>query len=69
MNNESTTLEKHPLRLIPYQGKKEDHILASFKKGTRKMLSRDVKPRKTTFTGRKVSTSLQIKDRTEERQP
>ena len=32
MSNESTTLEKHPLHVIPYQGEKEDHILESFKK-------------------------------------
>ena len=45
MNNESVTLEKHPLLVIPYQGKKEDHVLKSFKKGIRKMLPNNVKPR------------------------
>ena len=34
MSNESTNLEKHPLRAIPYQGEKEDHILELFKKGS-----------------------------------
>ena len=33
MNNESATLEKHLLLVIPYQGKKGDHILKSLKKG------------------------------------
>ena len=27
MNNESVTLDKHPLPVIPYQGKKGEHIL------------------------------------------
>ena len=34
MSNESTTLEKHPLCTMPYQGEKEDHILELFKKGS-----------------------------------
>ena len=33
MNNKSATLEKHLLLVIPYQGKKGDHILKSLKKG------------------------------------
>ena len=64
MNNESVTLEKQPLLVLPYQGKKGDHILKSFKKGMRKILPNNVKPR-IAFTGRKVGTSFQIKDKTE----
>ena len=64
MNNESVTLEKQTLLVLPYQGKKGDHILKSFKKGMRKILPNNVKPR-TAFTGRKVGTSFQIKDKTE----
>ena len=64
MNNESVTLEKQTLLVLPYQGKKGDHILKSFKKGMRKILLNNVKPR-IAFTGRKVGTSFQIKDKTE----
>ena len=45
MNNESATLEKHLLLVIPYQGKKGDHILKSLKKGMWKMLPNNVKLR------------------------
>ena len=38
--------------------------MKSFKKGMRKILPNNVKPR-TAFTGRKVGTSFQIKDKTE----
>ena len=44
--------------------KKGDHILKSFKKGMRKMLPNNVKPQ-IAFTGRKVGTFFQIKDKTE----
>ena len=64
MNNESVTLEKQQLLVLPYQGKKGDHILKSFKKGMRKILPNNLKPR-IAFTGRKVGTSFQIKDKTE----
>ena len=64
MNNESATLEKHPLLVIPYQCKEGDHILKSFKKGRRKMLPNNVNPR-IAFTGRKAGTSFQIKNKTE----
>ena len=64
MNNESATLEKQPLLTLPYQGKKGDQILKSFKKGMRKMLPNNVKPR-IAFTGRKVGTSFQTEDKTE----
>ena len=64
MNNESVTLEKQPLLVLPYHGKKGDHILKSFKKGMTKVLPNNVKPR-IAFTGRKVGTSFQIKDKTE----
>ena len=64
MNNESVTLEKQPLLVLPYQAKKGDHILKWFKKGMRKILPNNVKPR-IAFTGRKVGTSFQIKDKTE----
>ena len=64
MNNESVTLEKQPLLTLPYQGKKGDHILKSFKKGMRKMLPNNVKPR-IAFIGRKVDTSFQTEDKTE----
>ena len=64
MNNESATLEKHPLLVISYQCKKGDHVLKSLKKGMRKMLPNNVKPR-IAFTGRKVNRSFKIKDKTE----
>ena len=64
MNNELVTLKKQQLLVLTYQGKKGDHILKSFKKGMRKILPNNVKPR-TAFTGRKVGTSFQIKDKTE----
>ena len=64
MNNESVTLEKQQLLVLPYQGKKGDHILKSFKKGMRKTLPNNVKPQ-ITFAGRKVGASFQIKDKTE----
>ena len=64
MNNESVTLEKQQLLVLPYQGKKGDLILKSFKKGMRKILPNNVKPQ-IAFTGRKVGASFQIKDKTE----
>ena len=64
MNNESVTLEKQKLLVLPYQGKKGDFILKSFKKGMRKILPNNVKPQ-IAFTGRKVGASFQIKDKTE----
>ena len=64
MNNESVTLEKQPLLVLPYQDKKRDHILKLFKKGLRKVLPNNVQPQ-IAFTGRKVGTSFQIKDKTE----
>ena len=64
MNNKSVTLEKQPLLVLPYQGKKGDHVLKLLKKGMRKILPNNVKPR-IAFTGRKVGTSFQIKDKTE----
>ena len=64
MNNESATLEKHPLLVISYQGKTGYHILKSLKIGVRKMLPNNVKPR-IAFTGWKVGISFQIKDKTE----
>ena len=64
MNNESVTLEKQLLLVLPYQAKKGDHILKWFKKGMRKILPNNVKPQ-IAFTGRKVGTSFQIKDKTE----
>ena len=64
MNNESVTLEKQQLLVLPYQGKKGDFILKSFKKGMRKILPNNVKPQ-IAFTGRKVGASFQIKDKTE----
>ena len=64
MNNESTTLEKHPLLVIPYRGKTEDHISKLFKEGMTEMLSNNIKPR-IAFKGTKVGTSFQIKDKTE----
>ena len=66
MNNESETLEKHPLLVIPYQGKKRDRVWKLFKKGMRKMLPNNVKPR-IAFTGRNVGRSFQIKGKTEMR--
>ena len=59
MNNESATLEKHPLLIIFYKGHKGDHVLKSFKRGMRKMLPNSVKPR-VAFTGRNVGRSFQI---------
>ena len=64
MNNESVTLEKHPLLVILFQGKKGDHVFKLFKKRMRKMLPNNVKPR-IAFTGRKVGRSFQVKDKTE----
>ena len=64
MNNESVTLEKQPLLVLPYQDKKRDHILKLFKKGLREVLPNNVQPQ-IAFTGRKVGTSFQIKDKTE----
>ena len=55
---------KQPLLALPYQGKKGDHILKSFKKGMRKILPNNVKPR-IAFTGRRAGGSFQIKDKTE----
>ena len=63
MNNGAGTLEKHPLFVIPYQGKNREHILKSRKKGMKKMLLNNAKPPKA-FAGRKVGTSFQIKDKT-----
>ena len=60
MNN--ATLENQLLLVLPYQGKKGDHILKLFKKGMRKMLPNNVKPQ-IAFTVRKVATSFQIKDK------
>ena len=57
MNNESVTPEKQPLLALPYQGKKGDHVLKSFKKGMRKILPNNVKLQ-IAFTGRKVGTSF-----------
>ena len=56
--------EKHPLLVILSQGKKGNHILKSFKKGMVKVFLNNVKPQ-IAFTGRKVGTSFQIKDKTE----
>ena len=42
MNNESVTLEKQQLLVLPSQGKKGDHILKSFKKGMRTILPNNV---------------------------
>ena len=64
MNNKSVTLEKQPLLVIPYQSKKGDHILKWFRKDMIKMFSHNVKS-KIAFTGRKLGTSFQIKDKTE----
>ena len=64
MKNESVTLEKQPLLVLPYQGKQKDHFLKSFKKGIRNILPNNVKPR-IAFTVRKVGTSFEIKDKTE----
>ena len=63
MNNESSTLDKHPLLVILNQGKKGNHILNLFKNEIRKMLPNNIKPR-IAFTGRKVGTSFQMKDKT-----
>ena len=52
-------------RCLSYPVKvKRETILKSFKKGMRKMLANNVK-RRIAFTGRKVGTSFQIKDKTE----
>ena len=67
MNNESTTLEKHPLLVIPYRGKTEDHISKLFKEGMRELLPNNIKPR-IAFKDTKVGTSFQIKDKTEMKQ-
>ena len=64
MKNESVTLEKQPLLVLPYQGKQKDHFLKSFKKGIRNILPNNVKAR-IAFTVRKVGTSFEIKDKTE----
>ena len=64
MKNESVTLEKQPLLVLPYQGKQKDHFLKSFKKGMRNILPNNVKAR-IAFTVRKVGTSFEIKDKTE----
>ena len=62
MDNKSVTLEKRPLLVISYQGKKEDNNFRSFKKGMTKMLTNNVK-QQIAFTGTKASTSFQIKDK------
>ena len=64
MKNESVTLEKQPLLVLPYQGKQKDYFLKSFKKGIRNILPNNVKAR-IAFTVRKVGTSFEIKDKTE----
>ena len=64
MKNESVTLEKQPLLVLPYQGKQKDHFLKSFKKGIRNILPNNVKAR-IAFTVRKVGISFEIKDKTE----
>ena len=64
MKNESVTLEKQPLLVLPYQGKQKDDFLKSFKKGIRNILPNNVKAR-IAFTVRKVGTSFEIKDKTE----
>ena len=64
MKNESVTLEKQPLLVLPYQGKQKDHFLKSLKKGIRNILPNNVKAR-IAFTVRKVGTSFEIKDKTE----
>ena len=57
-------IQKQLLLFLPYHGKKGDHILKLFKKGMRKILPHNVKPR-IAFTGRKVGISFQIGDKTE----
>ena len=57
-------IQKQLLLFLPYHGKKGDHILKLFKKGMRKILPCNVKPR-IAFTGRKVGISFQIGDKTE----
>ena len=52
------------LLIVPYQGKKQDYNLNSFRKGMIKMLPNNVKPQ-IPIAGRKLSTSFQIKDKTE----
>ena len=65
MNHKSVTLEKnHPLLTVSYEWEIGDRILKSFKKGISKMLPNNVKPQ-IAFTGRKVGTSFQIKDKPE----
>ena len=64
MKNESVTLEKQPLLVLPYQGKQKDHFLKSLKKGIRNILPNNVKAR-IAFTVRKVGASFEIKDKTE----
>ena len=63
MNNESVTLEKHLLLVTPYQGRKGNHILKSFKKRMRKMFPNNGNPQ-IAFTGRNFDTSFHIKDKT-----
>ena len=55
------------LLIVPYQGKKGDHNLKSFRKGMIKMLPDSIKPQ-IPITSRKLSTSFQIKDKTETKQ-
>ena len=66
INNEPPITEKHPLLVLPYQGQKGDRILKSFQKEMNKLLPDNIKP-KIAFTGKKLGTSFQVKDKTEKK--
>ena len=59
---EYTTEKKHML-VLPYQGKKEDFIIKSMKTKFRNLLPQCIVP-KVVFTGSKLSSKFQVKDRT-----
>ena len=59
---EHTTEKKHML-VLPYQGKKGDFIIKSMKKTFRNLLPLCIVP-KLVFTGSKLSSKFQVKDKT-----
>ena len=55
--------EKQHLLLVPYQGKKRDFIIKSVKKRMKNLLPTNIRT-KIGFTGSKLSTCFQLKDKT-----
>ena len=64
-NEDSHHSVKTPLISLPYKGKQGENVIRSLRNSLDKTLPQDVKP-KFIFTGTKLSTKFQIKDKTKD---